>query len=82
MPSFGQREPIKLLEVNENTIASGILPLSFGPATAYGNYPSVILEVTREEFDKIKSNELKLPHCWKIGEMIPKPQMVPADGDC
>jgi hypothetical protein len=25
------KEPIKLLEVNENTVPSGILPLQFGP---------------------------------------------------
>jgi len=29
-------EPIKLLEVNEYTIASGIMPLHFGPAPAHG----------------------------------------------
>ena len=42
-------EPIKLLEVNENTVAAGVMPLYFGPAPASGiPYPSVIVEVTGE----------------------------------
>jgi hypothetical protein len=40
-------EPIKLLEVNEYTVPSGILPIHFGPSPASGlHYPMVILEVT------------------------------------
>jgi hypothetical protein len=47
-------EPIKLLEVNKHTIASGILPLGFDPAPANGiPFPSVIVEVTPAEFEKI-----------------------------
>jgi len=67
-------EPIKLLEVNADTVASGIMPLHFGPAPASGiPYPSIIIEVTPEEFDKIHSNEMKLPEGWKIGEELPMP---------
>src|SRR5438046_1908095 len=67
-------EPIKLLEVNENTIPSGVMPLHFGPAPASGiPYPSIIIEVTPDEFEKIKTHELKLPESWQIGEELHKP---------
>src|SRR5436305_13507732 len=55
-------EPIKLLEVNANTVPSGVLPVSFGPAPASGiPYPSVIVEVSPQEFAKIQAHELTLP---------------------
>lgn len=67
-------EPIKLLEVNAATVASGILPLSFAAMPARGlPFPMVIVEVTPEEFEMIERNELKLPHGWTIGEEIPRP---------
>ena len=66
-------EPIKLLEVNTNTVASGIMPIQFGPSPASGlHYPSIILEVTPDEFQRIQNDELKLPNGWKVGDMIPK----------
>jgi hypothetical protein len=66
--------PIKLLEVNANTSESGVMPLQFGPAPAIGiPYASVIIEVTPNEFEKIRSKELKLPDGWSIGEELPKP---------
>jgi hypothetical protein len=71
-------EPIKLLEVNTNAIPSGVLPISFGPAPASGiTYPSTIVEVSPEEFAKIKTQELKLPHGWILGEELPKPSEDP-----
>src|SRR5208337_4589158 len=49
-------EPIMLLEVNENTVPSGIMPIQFGPSPASGlYYPSIILEVTPDEFQRIQS---------------------------
>jgi len=67
-------EPIKLLEVNENTVPSGIMPLQFGPSPAAGlHYSSIILEVTPDEYQKIQTEELTLPHGWKVGDLIPKP---------
>ncbi len=66
-------EPIKLLEVNENTVPSGILPIQFGPSPASGlHYSSVILEVTPDEFRKIQTEEWRLPRGWKIGQPIPR----------
>jgi hypothetical protein len=70
----GRSEPIKLLEVNEYTVESGIMPLHFGPAPSAGiPYSSIIIEVTPNEFQKIQSHELKLPEGWEIGEELPKP---------
>jgi len=66
-------EPIKLLEVNENTVPSGILPLHFGPSPASGlHYSCVIMEVTPDEYQKIQSAELRLPNEWRIGDLIPR----------
>jgi hypothetical protein len=72
-------EPIKLLEVNEHTVPSGILPIRFGPSPAAGlHFPSVILEVTPDEYQKIQANELRLPDGWVVGELIPRPCPGPA----
>lgn len=66
-------EPIKLLEVNENTVPSGVMPLGFDPVPAAGiPFPSVIIEVTPTEFEQIRTNELKLPHGWGLSDEIPK----------
>lgn len=70
-------EPIKLLEVNLNTPETGIMPLHFGPSPASGiPYASIIIEVSPSEFEKIQSNELKLPEGWTIGEEFPRPTHV------
>lgn len=70
-------EPVKLLEVNEHTIATGIQPLQFGPVTARGiTCPSVIIEVTPSEYDQIGKGDLRLPNHWKIGAEIPKPAVA------
>ena len=67
-------EPIKLLEVNQNTVASGVMPLYFGPAPASGiPFSSVIVEVTPDEYLKILSHEMKLPAGWDHGEEMPRP---------
>lgn len=67
-------EPIKLLEVNANTVPSGVLPVRFGPAPASGvPYPSVIVEVSPEEFLKIQTRELTLPNGWLLGEELAQP---------
>ena len=69
------KEPIKLLEVNKNTVPAGVMPLGFDSAPDAGiRFPSVIIEVTPEEFAKIQTKELKLPKGWEYrrGE-VPKP---------
>ena len=72
------KEEIKLLEVNENTIPLGIMPIEFGPVSASGvHFPSIILEVTPDEYEKIKAGELPLPNGWEIGEQIPRLEAEP-----
>mgnify|MGYP001103580782 CR=1 FL=1 len=67
-------EPIKLLEVNENTVPSGIMPIHFGPSPASGlHYSSIILEVTPDEFERIRNQQLTLPRGWTVGDSIPRP---------
>jgi len=75
------KEPVKLLEVNENTTADGIRPVFFGPHSASGiYYPSVIVEVTAEEFEAIRHGSLKLPNNWSLGQELPRPEMAAAGG--
>lgn len=66
-------EPIKLLEVNPDTVPTGIMPLTFPPIPASGCYPSVVVEVTPDEFAKVRSGELPLPNGWKI-DVTPLPK--------
>ncbi len=70
-------EPIKLLEINTDTIATGIMPLYFGKYPDRGiDFSSVIVEITPEEFERIKARELELPHGWAVGPEMPKPVAV------
>lgn len=65
--------PIILLEGNSNTVPSGVTPIQFGPDPAFGiHYPTVIVEVTPEELQKIQSRELPLPSGWNLGALIPR----------
>ena len=67
------REPIKLLEVNAGTVSSGIMPLHFAAIPAMGiSYPSVIVQVTPEEFKRIERKELSLPKNWLTHKELPK----------
>ncbi len=76
-PDVTNGEPIKLLEVNVNTPEAGIMPLHFGPLPASGiPFASIIIEVSPNEFERIRSNELKLPKGWIIGEEISRPAHV------
>ena len=53
------------------------MPLYFGPAPASGiPYPSVIVEVTPDEYLKIQSHELKLPAGWDHWEELPRPSVL------
>ena len=65
-------EPVKLLEVNPETPASGIIPITLGAAPPVVRFPSVVIEVTEEEDEKIKTRDLRLPHGWVLGpELLP-----------
>ena len=59
-------EPIKLLEVNGATVATGsIEPYAFSP-TASVPFPTVIAEITPEEFARVERNEITLPKGWSL----------------
>ena len=62
-------EPIKLLELNRNTIPSGIVPVYFGPSDEIP-FPSVVVEVTESEFGKVEQQTLMLPNGWRLGEVL------------
>src|SRR3990172_3374060 len=57
------QEPVKILEVDEETVAAGVQPLCFGAHTAQGRTypPVVVIVVTPDEYEKLKRNELVLP---------------------
>jgi hypothetical protein len=68
-------EPIKLLEVNPHTTSDGIIPVFFGEHPKSGIfYPSIIVEITPEEFDEIERNPSSLPNRWRLGGEIAKPE--------
>lgn len=66
-------EPIKLLEVNERTPPAGILPVHFGPDPQAGiHHAAVVIEVTPEEYDRLRKGELCLPNDWSLDEELPR----------
>lgn len=73
-------EPVKLLEVNEATVPLGIRPLGFSAQPEGGiDFPSVIVEVTPDEFQEIRAGRLPLPNGWRLGEEIPRPAEVESE---
>ena len=72
-------EPIKLLEVNENTIESGIEPLYFGPDPANQMpFGLVIIDITPREFRLLQEGGLSLPKGWRLGRRLNVNSKVPA----
>lgn len=72
-------EPIKLLEVNPYTPPGGIVPTGFDPHPPSGvPYATVLVEVTPDEYERVKSGELPLPPPWSLGEELPRLNGVPA----
>ena len=64
--------PAAILEVTEFTAPMGVMPLGFGPDPDQGlRRPSVVIQITPEEFERIQSGELKLPEGWTVGDLIP-----------
>lgn len=63
-------EPIKLLEVNAATVTTGsVEPFAFAPSESVP-FPTVIAEVTPEDFDKIERGELELPRGWSLAKAL------------
>ncbi|MGL4464056.1 MAG: hypothetical protein ACRC1K_18035 [Planctomycetia bacterium] len=67
-------EPIKLLEVNQDAVEAGIMPLHFDKAPQRDvYYSSIIVEVSPTEFQQIENGELSLPNDWSYSVPFPKP---------
>lgn len=64
----GENEPIKLLEVNADTVATGSVEVFTFAPTKDVPYATAIAEVTPEEFERLKKNELKLPRGWSLAK--------------
>jgi hypothetical protein len=59
-------EPIKLLEVNAATVATGsVEPFAFAPSESVP-FPTVIAEVTPDEYESIKHKQIELPTGWSL----------------
>ena len=70
-------EPLKLLVVNSNTVPVGLHPIGF-PAyidkESGAWYPKVIIiEVTPDEFEKIRADPSMIPRGWKMGKEYVRP---------
>ena len=67
-------EPIKLLEVYEYAIPTGIVPLNFPPHPASGLNCSVeIIQIAPEELEPVRNGELALPENWTIQQLYQRP---------
>lgn len=57
---------IRLLEVNRNTAATGMVEVfGFAPSEDVP-YPLRIAEITPEEWERVQSGEIALPECWSL----------------
>jgi hypothetical protein len=65
----GNHEPIKLLEVNRETVECGIMPVYFGPSRGIP-YPLVVVDVSPREFSRLRDGRLTLPDGWKIAREL------------
>ena len=72
-------EPLKLLKVNAETPETGIMPLHFPPDIANGiHFAYELVVITPQEFDRLRSADLRLPDDWRIGPPIHPPAHHPS----
>lgn len=72
-------EPLKLLKVNANTPAAGVMPLHFPPQTSEGtDFAYELVVITPDEFDDLRIGRLSLPDGWQLGQKIEAPQALAA----
>jgi hypothetical protein len=65
------REPIKLLEVNANTLPTGsVEPIPFS-ATRDVPFVTEIAEISPDEFVEIARGRLTLPPGWSVEDAVP-----------
>jgi hypothetical protein len=70
------REPIKLLEVNANTVPTGsIEAIPFSPSKDIP-FVTEIAEISPEEFSRLERGELALPQGWTLDDAddVPRPR--------
>lgn len=60
-------EPIKLLEVNSGSTASGIVPVGFPAHVPSGIlFPTVVVEIHPTEFEGVRAGTIPLPPGWQF----------------
>lgn len=65
-------EPIKLLIVNPNTVATGVMPLQFPRDASRGMYyPCIIVEIHTSEWPELQAGRLELPDGWRFDATAP-----------
>ena len=65
---------IHLLEVTEMTPEAGIVPVGFGPRKQDGLlYPSVVVQITPSELERIQAGSLALPGEWRLDDQPLRP---------
>jgi hypothetical protein len=73
-------EPIKLLEVVEGTMESGVEPISFAPNPGRGvPFTSLIIEVSPREYESMKEEKLVTfrDKEWRVTKnLMPKAQAI------
>ena len=62
-------EPIKLLEVSNEAVPAGVLPIYFGASKGVP-YPIVRVELTLLEFAALEGGELELPAGWDDRQLL------------
>ena len=66
------REPIKLLEVVEGAIESGVEPIAFPSDSSHGvDFPSIIVELSTREFAELHSEAINFKgRTWTIEQEL------------
>jgi len=64
----GPASEIRLLEVNRNTAATGMIEIFGFAPSAEVPYPLRIAEITPEEWERVQNGEISLPEVWSLEE--------------
>jgi len=64
----GPASEIRLLEINRNTAATGMVEVfGFAPSVDIP-YPLRIAEITPEEWERVQNGEISLPESWSLDD--------------
>jgi len=65
-------DPIRLLEVVEGTLATGIIPVGFTADPAHGiEYPSIVIEISPAEYKSVRNGKVRFgERDWTIGKEL------------